>query len=164
MSPTLALAFTGAAGFLFGVVSPAVFDQVTPDPKPTAAASAVADTASQVSDAPVLPGPDSQWEVTTVTTVAGQAPTTTTASLCANIEDMKAPPVSVTGPQCDDQQFSETRRTVSWATDCAAVKGTGSITIAADGQSFGGDVTASTAGKDMSLHVMGKVTGTCTRS
>ena len=48
MSPTLALAFTAAAGFIFGVVSPAVMDQVVPDPKPTTAASAVADTPTEV--------------------------------------------------------------------------------------------------------------------
>jgi hypothetical protein len=164
MSPTIVLAFTGAAGFLFGVVSPAVFEQATPDAKPTPATAAVADTVPEVSDAPVLPGPDSLWEVTTVTTVAGSAPTTTMASLCANIEDLKAPPVAVTGPQCDGQQFIEAGKTVSWTTDCAAVKGTGSLTVADDGQSFGGDVTAATAGQDTSLHVMGKVTGTCTKS
>ncbi|MFT4075825.1 MAG: hypothetical protein QM647_09870 [Asticcacaulis sp.] len=164
MSPTLALAFTGAAGFLFGVASPALFDQVPPDASPTPAAAAVAGSAPQVSDAPVLPGPDSLWEITTITTVAGQTPTTTTASLCASLEDLKAPPAAVTGPQCDGQQFSEARKTVSWSTDCAAVKGTGSITIAEDGQSFGGDVTASAAGQDTTLHVMGKVTGTCTKS
>ncbi len=164
MSPTIALTFTAAAGFLFGVASPAIMDQVVPDPKPTTAASAVADTPPEVSDAPVLPGPDSMWEITTVTTVAGQAPTTTTASLCANLEDLKAPPVSVTGPQCDGQQFSEAGKTVSWTTDCASAKGTGSLTVAEDGQSFGGDVAASAAGQDMSLHVTGKVTGACTKS
>jgi hypothetical protein len=164
MSPTIALTFTAAAGFLFGVVSPAVIDQVTPDAEPTPATAAVADTPPQMSDAPVLPGPDSLWEITTVTTVAGQAPTTTTASLCAGGEDLKAPPVAVTGPQCDGQQFSEAGKTVSWTTDCAAVKGTGSITVAEDGQTFGGDITASTAGQDTTLHVMGKVTGTCTKS
>ncbi len=164
MSPTIALTFTAAAGFLFGVVSPAVMDQAVPDPKPTPATSAVADTAPEVSEAPVLPGPDSLWEVTTITTIAGQAPTTTTASLCANVEDMKAPPVAVTGPQCDGQQFTEAGKTVSWTTDCAAVKGTGSLSVADDGQSFGGDVMASAAGQDASLHVTGKVTGTCTKS
>lgn len=163
MSPTLALVFTAAAGFAFGVVSPAVMDQVVPDPKPTVAA-AVADTPPEVADAPVLPGPDSLWEITTTTTVVGQAPTTTTASLCASPEDLKAPPVVVTGPQCDGQQFSEVGNVVSWTTDCAAVKGTGSLTIAADGQSFSGDVTASAAGQDATLHVMGKVAGTCTKS
>jgi len=164
MSPTLALAFTAAAGFIFGVVSPAVMDQVVPDPKPTTAASAVADTPTEVTDAPVLPGPDSLWEITATTTVAGQAPTTETASLCANPEDLKAPPVVVTGPQCEGQQFSEVGKTVSWTTDCAAVKGTGSLNLADDGQSFSGDVTAATAGQDSTLHIMGKVTGTCTKS
>ncbi len=164
MSPTIALTFTAAAGFLFGVVSPAVMDQVVPDPKPTAATSAVADTAPDVSEAPVLPGPDSLWEITTVTTVAGQAPTTATASLCANPEDLKAPPVVITGPQCESQKFNADGKTVSWTTDCAAVKGTGALTIAGDGQSFGGDITASAAGQDTSLHVTGKVTGTCTKS
>jgi len=164
MSPTIALTFTAAAGFLFGVVSPAVIDQVTPEAKPTPATAAVANVSPEVSDAPVLPGPDSLWEITTVTTVAGQAPVTTTASLCASAEDLKAPPVAVTGPQCDDQTFSEAGRTVSWTTDCAAIKGTGSLTIADDGQSFGGDVTAAAAGQDTALHVMGKVIGTCTKS
>ena len=164
MSPTIVLTFTAAAGFLFGVMSPAVIDQVVPDAKPTPATEAVANTPPEVSEAPVLPGPDSLWEITTITTIAGQAPTTTTASLCANVEDLKAPPVVVTGPQCDGQQFSEAGKTVSWTTDCAAVKGTGSLTIADDGQSFGGDVTAASAGQDTSLHVMGKVTGTCTKS
>jgi hypothetical protein len=168
MSPTIALTFTAAAGFLFGVASPAFIDQMTPDAEPalapTPAAAAVADTPPQVSDAPVLPGPDSLWEITTVTTVAGQAPTTTTASLCANAEDLKAPPVAVTGPQCDGQPFSEADGIVSWTADCAAVRGAGSITIARDGQSFGGDITAATAGQDTTLHVMGKVIGTCTRS
>ena len=164
MSPTIVLTFTAAAGFLFGVVSPAVIDQVAPDAKPTPATAAVADTPPEVSEAPVLPGPDSLWEITTITTVAGQAPTTPTASLCANAEDLKAPPVVVTGPQCDGQQFSEAGKTVSWITDCAAVKGTGSLTVADDGQSFGGDVTAASAGQDASLHVTGKVTGSCTKS
>ena len=164
MSPTIALTFTAAAGFLFGVVSPAMMNQVVPDPKPTSATSAVADTAPDGGEAPALPGPDSLWVITTVTTIAGQAPTTTTASLCANPEDLKAPPVAVTGPQCDDQKFSANGKTVSWTTDCAAIKGTGSLTIAGDGQSFGGDITASAAGQDASLHVTGKVTGTCTKS
>jgi|GEM_PF-1191562 len=164
MSPTIALTFTAAAGFLFGVASPAFIDQVTPDAEPAPATAAVADTPPRVSDAPVLPGPDSLWEITTVTTVAGQTPTTTTASLCANAEDLKAPPVAVTGPQCDGQQFSEADGIVSWTTDCAAVRGAGSIAIAKDGQSFGGDITVATAGQDTTLHVMGKITGTCTRS
>lgn len=164
MSPTIALTFTAAAGFLFGVVSPVVMDQVVPDPKPTPATTAVADTTPEISEAPVLPGPDSMWEITTVATIAGQAPTTITASLCANPEDLKAPPVAVTGPQCDGQQFSEAGKTVSWTTDCASVKGAGSLTVADDGQSFGGDATASTAGHDTSLHVTGKVTGSCTKS
>ncbi|HTM81764.1 DUF3617 domain-containing protein [Asticcacaulis sp.] len=164
MSPTIALTFTAAAGFLFGVISPAVIDQVTPDAKPTPATAAVANTPPEVSEAPVLPGPDLLWEITTITTIAGQAPTTTTASLCANVEDLKAPPVAVTGPQCDGQRFSEVGRTVSWTTDCAAAKGTGALTIADDGQSFGGDVTAASAGQDASLHVTGRVTGSCTKS
>ena len=164
MSPTIALTFTAAAGFLFGVVSPAVMDQVVPDPKPTPATSAVADSAPDVSEAPVLPGPDSMWEISTVTTIAGQAPATTTASLCASPEDLKAPPAAVTGPQCEGQKFTQAGKVVSWTTDCAAVKSTGSLTVADDSQSFGGDITASTAGHDTTLHVTGKVTGTCTKS
>jgi len=163
MSPSVTLAFTAGAGFLFGVATPAVFDQDKPS-SPPAAAQAVADTPTQVSETPVLPGPDSMWQVTTQTTLAGQAPTTTQASLCANPEDLKAPPVTVTGPQCDSQKFNVDGDMVSWTTDCAAVKGTGSLTLAGDRQSFSGDVTASSAGQDAQMHVTGVVTGTCTKS
>ncbi|ESQ82647.1 hypothetical protein AEAC466_16025 [Asticcacaulis sp. AC466] len=164
MSPTLALTFASAAGFLFGVAGPALIDQVTPG-TPPAAASAVADVATDVvPDTAVLPGPDSLWEITTQTTVAGQAPTTTTASLCASAEDLKAPPVAITGSQCESQMFNPAGNTVSWTTDCEAVKGTGSLTLAGDHQSFSGDVVASSGGRDTTSHVTGKVTGTCTKS
>lgn len=164
MSPTVALTFASAAGFMLGLAGPAVIDQTQPASTPPEAARAVADVAPVENDPTALPGPDSMWEVTTQTTLAGQAPTTTTSSLCANVEDLKAPPVSVTGPQCEGQMFSNEGATVSWTTDCAAVKGNGSLTVSGDHQSFSGDIVASSAGQDASIHVTGKITGTCTKS
>lgn len=164
MSPTIALTFASAAGFILGLAGPAVLDQAKPDAAPPVAARAVADVADSASEPAMLPGPDSMWEVTTQTTLAGQAPTTTTSSLCTNIEDLKAPPVSVTGPQCEGQMFSNEGATVSWTTDCAAVKGNGSLTVSGDHQSFSGDIVAASAGQDATIHVTGKITGTCTKS
>ncbi len=120
---------------------------------------------SQTTPAPtVTPGNASLWEVTTSTVVAGQPPKTATAKICATPDDLQSPPATITGPQCAGQLFSRQGNTISWTTGCDIGKGTGSLTLAPDKQSFSGDVTATTAGQDTTVHVSAVVTGTCTKS
>ena len=119
---------------------------------------------SQATPAPaVTPGNASLWEVTNITIVVGQAPKTATAKVCATLDDLESPPVAVTGPQCAGQLFSSQGNTISWTTDCDVGKGTGSLIIAPDKQSFNGHVTAAKAGQDTTVHVSAVVTGTCTK-
>lgn len=160
----LKFALIACAGL--AVAAPIVWSQTTPPA--TAQSSASSTSSSAVDDtttsAPVMPGPDQLWQITSMTTVAGQAPATTTTSLCLSPDELKTPPVAITGPQCENQTFSANGNTTSWTTDCDAVKGTGSVTLAPDGQSFSGDIAASAAGQDTSIHVDAVVTGTCTKT
>ncbi len=148
------------------VAAPIVWSQTTATTAQSSAASSTSSSAADdtTTNAPVMPGPDQLWQVTAMTTVAGQAPSTTTASLCLSPDELKTPPVAITGPQCENQTFSANGNTTSWTTDCDAVKGTGSVTMAPDGQAFAGDVAASAAGQDTSIHVDAVVTGTCTKT
>ena len=160
------LKFALAACAALAVAAPIVWSQTTPGITAQSAASSTSSSAADdtTADVPVMPGPDQLWQVTSMTTVAGQAPATTTASLCLSPDELKTPPVAITGPQCESQTFGANGNTTSWTTDCDAVKGTGSVTVAPDGQSFAGDIAASAAGQDTSIHVDGVVTGTCTKS
>ena len=151
-----------------GLAGSAVWGQAGPEKTAEAAAEnsgaassfAVSpDPASDIAPPP-QPGKDLLWQVTTLTTVAGQTPTTTTASLCLKPEELAAPPVEITGPQCGPD-FTAADHTVSWSNDCEAVKGGGSLNYAADGQSFAGDITVVTVAEDVTLHVAGVITGTC---
>ena len=158
-----AVKFVIIAGIGLAIAAPMVLSQTAPgDAASSASSSSAADDTA--ASAPVMPGPDRLWQVTSMATVAGQAPATTTASLCLSPDELKTPPVAITGPQCESQTFSANGNTTSWTTDCDAVKGTGSVTVAADGQSFAGDIAASAAGQDTSIHVDGVVTGTCTKT
>lgn len=163
---SVALKFALVAGIGLAIAAPMVFSQTTPNAPAQSAASSTSSSAADdtAADKPVMPGPDRLWQVTSMTTVAGQAPSSTTASLCLSNDELKTPPVAITGPQCESQTFSANGNTTSWTTDCDAVKGTGSVTLAPDGQSFAGDIAASAAGQDMSIHVDGVVTGTCTKT
>ena len=163
-----ALAASVAGILAAGLIAPVVWGQS--EPSTPSAGQAVSssfavspDPATEVAQ-PVQPGKDLLWQVTTLTTVAGQDPTTTTASVCLTPEELATPPVEISGPQCEPQMFNAVDHTVSWTNDCEAVKGTGSLNYAADGQSFAGDITVGTSAQDASLHVDGVVTGTCTKT
>lgn len=160
------LKFALAACAGLAIVAPFVRSQTAPSVPAQSAASSTSSSAADdtATSAPVMPGPDQLWQITSMTTVAGQPPATSTASLCLGLDELKTPPVAITGPQCESQTFSPNGNTTSWTTDCDAVKGTGSITLSPDGQSFAGDIAASAAGQDTSIHVDGVVTGTCTKS
>ncbi len=145
-----------------GIAAPVVWSQTTGaaiDPSAQVAASSSPQASAAAAS---LPGTAQLWQLTRQTTVAGQTPTTQTVSLCAGPDDLKNPPVPLTGPQCPNQIFSADGGTVTWTADCDAVKGSGTLTVSSDGQSLSGDVT-DTAG-NATTHVTGVVSGTCNRS
>lgn len=162
-------AATVAGVLAAGLISSAVWGRSQPQetgqaaPEASVASSSFAVSPDPATDAtpPPQPGKDLLWQITSLTTVAGQTPTTTTASLCLKPEELASPPVEVTGPQCGEPAFTAQDHTVSWSNDCDAVKGGGSLNYAADGQSFAGDITVVTAAEDVTLHVSGVITGTC---
>ncbi len=112
--------------------------------------------------AAALPGTAQLWQVTMQTTVAGQAPISKSVSLCTGPDDLKTPPVPLTGPQCPNQVFSNDGGTINWTADCEAARGSGSLTVSTDNQSLSGDVTDVTA--NSTTHITGVVTGTCNKS
>ncbi len=83
-------------------------------------------------------------------------------SLCTGPDDLKTPPVPLTGPQCPNQVFSNDGGTIHWTADCEAARGSGSLTVSTDNQSLSGDVTDVTA--NSTTHISGVVTGTCNKS
>ncbi len=145
-----------------GIAAPAVWSQTASTNVNTVHQDAMSASPPQAAAAAALPGTAQLWQITRQTTVAGQAPTTQTVSLCTGPDDLKSPPVPLTGPQCPNQIFSADGGTVTWTADCDAVKGSGTLTVSSDNQSLSGDIT-DTAG-NATTHVTGVVTGTCNRS
>ncbi len=109
-----------------------------------------------------LPGTAQLWQLTLQTTVAGQTPTTKSVNLCVGPDDLKTPPVPLTGTQCPNQIFANDKGTITWTADCEAAKGSGSLTISSDNQSLSGDITDVLG--NATTHVTGVVTGTCNRT
>ncbi|MEI9902669.1 MAG: hypothetical protein WDN06_00795 [Asticcacaulis sp.] len=95
------------------IAAPVVWSQTAPPAAPpatTQAQDAIAASPPRAAAAAKLPGTAQLWQVTVQTTVAGQTPATKSLSLCTGPDDLKTPPVPLTGPQCPQPDLRQRRR------------------------------------------------------
>lgn len=161
MLPTMLKATAVAIVFAVGS-APVVWSQTASTSVDPGKQDAIAASPPEAAAAAQLPGTAQLWQVTVQTTIAGQSPTTKSISLCTGPDDLKTPPVPLTGPQCPNQIFSANGGTVTWTADCETAKGSGSLTVSSDNQSLSGDMTDVLG--NATLHVTGVVTGTCNKA